>query len=100
MFARNAFGRSVTVEVMTLDGWLAARPDLARRLAVIKIDVEGHEDRTVAGMHHTLKAGGPVDVICETSAGSGADRWLKSAGFDATILDLYDAARQYGNHLY
>jgi FkbM family methyltransferase len=100
MFVRQAFGRSVPVEVMTFDGWLATRPDLGRRLAVIKIDVEGHEGRVIAGMHHMLEAGRPVDVICETSEGSDADRWLKSAGFSATVLDLYEAARKYGNHLY
>jgi FkbM family methyltransferase len=100
MFDRHAFGRSIPVEVTTLDGWLAARPDLLPRLAAIKIDVEGHEGRVIAGMHRTLEAGGSIDLICETSEASDADRWLKSAGFSATVLDSYDTARKYGNYLY
>jgi FkbM family methyltransferase len=100
MCNREGFGRSIPVEVTTLDGWLAARPDLQPRLAAIKIDVEGHEGRVIAGMHHTLEAGGSIDLICETSEASDADRWLKSAGFGATVLDVYDASRKYGNYLY
>jgi FkbM family methyltransferase len=100
MCDRAEFGLSIPVEVATLDGWLAARPHLRPRLAAIKIDVEGHEGRVIAGMHHTLEAGGPIDLMCETSEGSDADRWLKSVGFGATILDVYDAGRKYGNYLY
>jgi FkbM family methyltransferase len=100
MIHREGFGRSIPVEVMTLDGWLAAHPGLRPRLAVIKIDVEGHEGRVIAGMQRTLDAGGSIDVICETSEASDADRWLKSVGFNATVLDLYEAARKCGNYLY
>jgi FkbM family methyltransferase len=76
MVEREGFGRSIPVEVTTLDGWLAARPDLRPRLAAIKIDVEGHEGRVIAGMRRTLETGGSIDLICETSEGTDADRWL------------------------
>jgi FkbM family methyltransferase len=100
MSGREGFGRSIPVELTTLDTWLAARPDLRPRLAAIKIDVEGHEGRVIAGMHHTLETCGSIDLMCETSEASDADRLLKSAGFVASALDVYDVSRKYGNYLY
>ena len=82
-----AYTRTVPVDVTTLDLWMAAHPDLAPRVALIKIDVEGVEDRVVAGMTQTLRAAPRARVICETAIDGNAERQLREAGFDAISLE-------------
>jgi FkbM family methyltransferase len=85
------------VRVTTLDGWLAARPDLSRRVRCIKIDVEGAEARVLAGMAQTLSARG-LSILCETTLGSPADRMLAAAGYQWRRIE--PGASSYGNFLY
>lgn len=75
---------SVRVEAISLDEFVAQRPDLAP--AVVKIDVEGHEAEVVRGMRATLGRAGPV-LICEVH-GRGADLYhaLAAAGYATTTL--------------
>jgi FkbM family methyltransferase len=61
--------KHVGVEVTSVDDYcdeLGIRPDL------IKIDVEGFEDRVVAGMQRLLSRRVPQHVICELSTGAGS----------------------------
>ncbi len=59
---RTADGR---VPVVTVDDILAARPALADRRVVVKIDVEGGEPEVVAGMERLLATGRVAAVIWE-----------------------------------
>jgi FkbM family methyltransferase len=52
------------VSTLRLDGWLADRPKLGR-IAVCKIDVEGHEPRVLDGMVQTLAAGRIAAIVFE-----------------------------------
>jgi FkbM family methyltransferase len=85
------------VQTTTLDGWLAGRPDVARRVRCIKIDVEGAEARVLAGMRQTLRAP-TLTILCETTLGSPADKALAAAGF--TWRRIEPGAATYGNFLY
>ena len=59
---RTADGR---IPVVTIDEELAARPALAGRRVVVKIDVEGGEPEAVAGMERLLASGKVAAVIWE-----------------------------------
>ena len=93
-----AFPRSIEVPQVTLDGWLAARPDLAPRLTAVKIDVEGTEADVLRGMRATLERCASIAILCETSAGSEADLFLRERGYEATPLDIRRGA--FGNYCY
>ncbi|HZT77590.1 MAG TPA: FkbM family methyltransferase [Vicinamibacterales bacterium] len=95
----SVYAETVTVAVTTLDAWMAPHPDLPSRIALIKIDVEGLEDRVVSGMLETLRRAPEVTIVCETSEDSAADRLLTGAGFDAATLEPPDGA-YLGNRLY
>jgi methyltransferase FkbM-like protein len=86
-----------TVRAITLDQWLAARGDLASRIACIKIDVEGSEAGAVAGMRRTLTSSAPT-VICETTIDSEADAALERGGFTRERIE--PGTSSYGNFLY
>lgn len=90
---------TVLVEVTTLDAWMATHADLLPRLALMKIDVEGLEDRVVAGMTATLARAPHLRIVCETPAGSEADKRIIAAGFDAASLEPADAG-YVGNRVY
>jgi FkbM family methyltransferase len=92
------FDRSIDVNLTTLDAWLDARPDLATRVSMIKIDVEGAEDRALAGMDNLLRRAPGIRVICETRAGGEADRRMASLGFTCRPLDVWNG--NFGNHAY
>jgi FkbM family methyltransferase len=96
----HPFLSSVDVPVTTLDDWLetAGLPWSGRAIDLIKIDVEGVEDRVVRGMTRTLATHASLKVVCETSAGSHADELLRSAGFSVRPLDVW--RRGFGNYLY
>jgi FkbM family methyltransferase len=61
-----------TVEVSTLDD-VATRCDLGA-ISVVKIDVEGEEPRTVAGMLRTLERASFPPVWCEVRGPAGSTR--------------------------
>jgi FkbM family methyltransferase len=92
------FDRSIQVDLTTLDAWLARHSSLEPRVSLVKIDVEGAEERAVAGMLRLLRAAPGLRVICETSAGSPADERLRRLGFSARVLDVRDGT--FGNYAY
>ena len=92
-----SFHPAAVVHAATLDGWLAARPDIAGRVRYIKIDVEGAEARVIAGMPQTLRAL-DLTIICETTIGSDADVALERAGFQRHRIER--GTLPYGNFLY
>jgi FkbM family methyltransferase len=94
-----AYTDTVLVDVTTLDDWMAHHADLTPRIAVIKIDVEGVEERVVAGMMRTLRAAPKARVICETAPNSTADHLLLATGFEAISLEAAQGS-YVGNRLY
>jgi len=97
---RDAFTFPDSIEVprITVDGWLAGRPELAPRIRVIKIDVEGTEADVLRGMRDTLRNCPRAAILCETSAGGDADRFLREEGYEVAALDSYRDA--FGNYCY
>jgi len=93
-----AFERSIDVPMTTVDDWMRRHPDIAPRIAVIKIDVEGFESDAIAGMAATIAAAPKAIVICETRPDSEADRRLRGAGFSGEPLET--DAQGFGNYLY
>jgi FkbM family methyltransferase len=80
----------ITVPCTTLDAFVAAGhrpPD------IVKIDVEGAEDRVLSGMAGTLRAHRPI-VLCELHFGPDDPRRatisgvLRDAGYAETLLEL------------
>jgi FkbM family methyltransferase len=63
------------VDVRRLDDVLGSRS-----IRLLKIDVEGNEERVLSGAEETLRTSRPI-VICEI-----ADRWLRAAGSSETAL--------------
>jgi FkbM family methyltransferase len=96
--AQFAFPRSIDVPQVTLDGWLAARPDLVPRIRAIKIDVEGTEGDVLRGMRATLERCPLATILCETSAGSDADVFLRERGYEGAPLDIRRGT--FGNYCY
>lgn len=92
-----AFRPATVVAAIALDSWLATRPELARRVRCIKIDVEGAEGRVIRGMPQTLSRG-DLTIVCETTAESEADVMLRQAGF--TRRRIESGNLPYGNWLY
>jgi len=69
-------GQGVTVDVVTLDGWLSQHP-LPARITAIKLDVEGCELRALRGMEQTLRQHRPalvVEVVDEHLRNYGGSR--------------------------
>jgi len=75
---------TVRVRCQRFDDWRrAARvEDIA-----LMIDVEGAEDRVVAGMTDTLRDAPPAHIICETTRATAAHRMLVDHGYTATELE-------------
>jgi FkbM family methyltransferase len=93
------FTRTIDVPMVSLDGWLAAHPDLRARVRAFKIDVEGAEADVVDGLAETLQATPPAFIFCETSPGSPADAMLRARGYGATTLDV-PPGHLFGNYQY
>lgn len=85
------------IALTTLDGWMAAHRGLLPRVRCIKIDVEGAEARVLSGMTQMLRSRN-LTLVCETSAGSDADRLLAAAGFQRRRIE--PGSSSYGNFLY
>lgn len=93
-----AFLRAIDVRRVTLDGWLAERPDLLRRVRAIKIDVEGTEADVLEGLRHTIERCPDAAILVETSSGSAADGFLRARGYEVSALDVRRG--QFGNYCY
>jgi len=96
----HPFRTSVKVPVSSLDDWLAASGAAwaLTPIDVMKIDVEGTEERVLRGMTRTLARHPSLKIVCETTAGSAADDLLKAAGFSASALESLHGS--VGNYLY
>jgi len=92
------FPDSIEVPRITVDAWLAGRPELAPRIRVIKIDVEGTEADVLRGMRDTLRHCPRAAILCETTADGEADRFLREEGYGAVAVDVYHA--DFGNFCY
>jgi FkbM family methyltransferase len=87
-YVRNgwlAHDRTVSVPVDTFDRWFES--SALPRVDLVKIDVEGAEDRVLAGMAGSLAAGKVGAVICETPWEGPAHSTLCAAGFVPTRLE-------------
>lgn len=77
------------VEVVSLDGYFAAR---TRRIAAVKIDVEGHEFAVLRGAQGILEQDAPLLVFeCEQRHLSGTTvteilAWLRALGYDGWFI--------------
>ena len=68
------YSSTVEVEVTSLDAYLEGAAFEPKRIALIKIDVEGEEERTVGGMLQTLRSAGFPLVWCEVRGPRGSTR--------------------------
>jgi FkbM family methyltransferase len=93
--APSSFGRSIAVRTTTIDRWLRER---GLAVTLLKIDVEGAEELVLRGMEATVASTPPRQVVCETSAGSAADVWLRGHGYRPEPLDRLPFV--VGNYLY
>ena len=93
--AASTFGRSIAVRTTTIDRWLRER---GFAITLLKIDVEGAEELVLRGMEATVASTPPRQVVCETSAGSAADMWLRAHGYRPEPLDRLPFV--IGNYLY
>ena len=71
--------RTVSVRIETFDRWF--RSSALPRIDLVKIDVEGAEERVIAGMLATLASGKVSAMICETVWGGPTHAKLCAAGF-------------------
>ena len=96
----HPFRTGVKVPVSSLDDWLEASgpPWAIASIDVMKIDVEGTEERVIRGMTRTLARHPSLKIVCETTAGSTADDLLKAAGFSVNALESLRGS--VGNYLY
>jgi FkbM family methyltransferase len=79
---------AAAVETITLDAYRRQRPHVAP--AVVKVDVEGHEEAVLAGMRETLRTVRPALVV-ELHDSRGFVDLLTDAGY--TVGDLGGARR-------
>jgi FkbM family methyltransferase len=92
---RTADGR---VPVVTVDDILAARPGLAERPVIVKIDVEGGEPEVVAGMRRLLESGRVRAVIWERGTSYRApDRAARAQALRRHFTDLGFTAWRFAN---
>jgi hypothetical protein len=68
------------------------------RIRAIKIDVEGTEADVLAGMRDTVRRCPSATILCETSAGSVADEFLRAEGYQVSALDVRKGT--FGNYCY
>ncbi len=76
---------TVPVRLRTFDTAEAVRG--LCRIDLMKIDVEGAEERVLRGMRHTLERCRPIRIICETQPGGPAAKRLLDAGYRMTVVD-------------
>ncbi len=86
---------SYTVDIQTerFDDWIKTIE--VNQIDLIKIDVEGAEDRVLNGMRESLAAGRITRLICETPVGSVAHHILLAHGYSAIELESYGEIKNY-----
>jgi len=92
-----SYDHRIMVRTETFDQW-AANNRLDRVIDLIKIDVEGAEEKVLRGMINTLATAPPRRIICETKWNSPAHILLLNNGYNAAPLDF--AGVGYDNILY
>jgi FkbM family methyltransferase len=83
----HALGQPVPVQVRPLGELL--KDWAVQRVALLKVDVEGHEPRVIAGARDALAAGVVRNILIELN-----DHWLRRGG--SSNLGLLDSLRQLG----
>ena len=68
------YERTLTTPVPTLDKLVAAGQIDVRGVSLVKVDVEGEEVRTIAGMRESLVAAGHPPLWCEVRGPDGSTR--------------------------
>ncbi len=86
---------SYTVDIQTerFDEWV--KNIGVNQIDLVKIDVEGAEDRVLNGMRESLAVGRIARLICETPVGSVAHHILLAHGYSATGLECWGDIRNY-----
>jgi FkbM family methyltransferase len=82
---------TVRVTAETFDHWYGRTKPGA--IAVVKIDVEGAEDRVFEGMASTLHSGAIRSIVCETEWESGVPDRLAAFGYVARPLESTEGYR-------
>jgi methyltransferase, FkbM family len=84
----------IMISTSTFDEWLETEKPV--RLDLVKIDVEGAEEKVLRGMSKTLATTPPKRIICETTWDSPAHLLLQSYGYSAIPIEN----GSWGNILY
>ena len=83
------YERVLTTRVTTLDNLVKAGRIETTDVALVKVDVEGEENRTIAGMLETLVAAGYPSIWCEVRGPAGSTRAPNTyPGVKATLQEL------------
>ncbi len=93
---RNGAVETVSVACTSFDCF-AARLQLTA-VDLMKIDVEGAEDKVINGMREFLSRHPPKTIILETPRDSDAFKALKDHGYSVRLLDRHDSGN--GNYLF
>lgn len=77
--------RKQLVKTISLDGFLAERRLDPRRVRLVKVDVEGHEDKVFSGMSGFFSEGCRPLILAELSEAAGQEypEYLQSLGYSA-----------------
>jgi hypothetical protein len=84
----------VPVASSTFDAWFAA--ERLMHVDVIKIDVEGTEERVVAGMERTIAAGAIAHIVCETSPDGAIPALLRRHGYEMDVIESLGGLQNIG----
>mgnify|MGYP000344834382 CR=1 FL=1 len=90
--------KRVKVIIMNIDTLL--RILNVDRVDMVKIDVEGHEDKVVKGMTNLLDRNPPRVIVLETKKENlNLRSYLVEKGYRYTVLDCWDSTCNYGFYL-
>jgi len=90
---RAADSYTVDIQTRRFDDWV--KNTGVNQIDLVKIDVEGAEDRVLNGMRESLAAGRITRLICETPVGSVAHHILLAHGYAATELESWGDIKNY-----
>ena len=86
----------ISVQTSRFDTWINAQN--LTHIDLMKVDVEGAEDKVFDGMRETLLSRPPRRIICETNPGGKADALLREIGYHVRPLDA--GGSNWSNYLY